>query len=180
MPQNVQLTAKEAVKVYVEIGSNRILGFSPEHARPLFSGFRYREQILLHAREIEQWVARYQRQQQDDAEKATFRQIKRESAFRAELRNKIRERSKHVNEFNRQLNETLIKLMDLRYDKMMEAKMKPQAHSLAELSETSNSRDNDVLDFATKSPLYRDKPDPRVSGSAVRGELEKIVREKIN
>ena len=138
--------------MFVEIGTDRILGFCPEFARPLFSGFKYTEKVLLHARDIEMWVARYQAQQRQDAERATFRQIKRESAFRAQLRSKIRERNKHVNEFNKQLNETLIKLMDQRYDAMMQAKMKPEAHSLAELSEQSKSRDNDVLDFAVIEP----------------------------
>jgi hypothetical protein len=171
---NVQLTAKEAVKVFVEIGTGRILGFAPEFSRPLFSGYRYTEHILLHVRDIEIWIARYRVQQERDAEEATYRQIKRESIFRRSLRSAIEERNKHVNAFNRDLNNVLLRLMEEKYDKLMAAKAKPEIHGMAEASEASKT----AADFAVESPMYRQPIDPRVSGGAVMAEIEKIEYDK--
>jgi hypothetical protein len=172
---NVQLTGKESVKVFVEIGSNRILGFSPEFASPLFTpGTRYTETLLLHSRDVERWVGRYRQQQERDAEEATYRQIKRESIFRKSLRSAILERNKHVNPLNRDLNNVLIRLMDEKYDAMMKAKMKPVVHGMAEASEASKT----VEDFALESRAFKAPIDPRVSGSSVAGALNKIEYDK--
>lgn len=179
MPVNVQLSAKESVKVFVEIGSERILGFAPEFGKPLFSGsIKYREHILLHARDIEMWVARYRRQQEIDAQAATYRQIERESIFRKSLRSAILRRNQHVNQVNRDLNNVLIRLMDEKYDKMMEAKKRPQMATLAELSEASASRDNEVYDLAVSSKAYKHPGDMRATGGAVQGDLEKIEHDR--
>jgi hypothetical protein len=175
---NIQLTGKEAVKVFVEIGTKRILGFAPEKCAPLFPGhIRYTEYTLLHAKEVERWVAKYREQQERDAEEATARQIEREAPFRRALRYAIRERNKHVNPLNRNLNETFVKLMDRRYDQIMQAKSKPVVHGMAEASEANA---NQVADFAMESPAYRNPGDMRARGGAVRGELEKIEHDKRN
>src|ERR1700679_2152689 len=134
--RNVQLGHKESIKVYVELDTGRILGFSPELCAPLFPpGVKYREHVCLHSWEIENWIEKYRRQQEIDAEVATHRQIEKESVFRKSLRAAILARSSHVNQFNRDLNEAFIKLMDTRYDRMMEAKAKPQVHGMAEATE---------------------------------------------
>ena len=165
--QNVQLSGKESVKVFVEIGSGRILGFAPEFSGPLFPGYsiKYREHVLLHAKDIEMWVARYRVQQERDAEVATYRQIQHESKFRASLRSAIRQRNQHVSPINRALNETFIRLMDQRYDQMMQAKMKPQFSTLAEQSELKG--DQMIEKFALDSPAFRKPEDSRATGSSV-------------
>lgn len=177
--QNVQLTAKEAVKVYVEVETGRILGFSPEHAnllgRPRY--IRYTSILLLHARDIEAWVAKYRIQQERDAEESTLRQIEREAPFRKALRDAIRERSKHVNKFNQALNETLVKLMDRRYDQIMQSKAKPVIQGMAESSEANPHA---VEDWALQSQAFKNPGDQRASGSAVMREIEQIEHEKRN
>jgi hypothetical protein len=177
--QNIQLTAREAVKVFLEIGTERILGFAPEQCRPLFTGFRYTEKILLHARDIERYMALYRDQQHRDAEEATYRQVKRESTFRKSLRAAVVERNQHVDQFNRDLNNLYLKLNDERYDRMMAAKAKPEIHGMAEASETPRSRDNAVQDFALASPQFRNPGDMRATGHAVPGDMAKIVHDKI-
>lgn len=174
--QNVQLSEKEAVKVFVEVGSQRILGFAPAFARPLFGGsIRYTENLLLHAWEVERWVGRYREQQERDAEAATYRQTQRESVFRKSLRSAIETRNQHVSPVNRDLNNVLLKLMDQRYDQIMKAKAKPEIHGMAEASESDT---NQVADFAVASPMYRQPVDQRASGGAVQAELEKIEYDK--
>lgn len=153
---NVQLSSKEAVKVYVEVGTKRILGFSPENARPLFPAWtRFTEYTLLYAHEIERWVKRYREQQQRDAEEATIRQLERESHFRRALRAAIRDRNNHVNSFNRDLNNVLIRLMDERYDAMMKAKAKPDVFGAAEAYEAGK----DPAEVALENPLLNLKPE---------------------
>lgn len=152
---NVQLSAKEAVKVYVELDSKRILGFAPENSRPLFPPWtRFTEYTLLHAHEIERWVSRYREQQQRDAEEATIRQLERESIFRNSLRSAIRARNNEVNQFNRDLNNVLIRLMDERYDAMMKAKAKPEVFGAAEAYEEGK----DSMEVALENPLLNLKP----------------------
>lgn len=177
---NVQLTSKEAITVYVEIGSNRILALCPQHAKPLLSqcNIRYVSQDLIHAKDIERWVAKYRQQQEQDAEIATYRQIKRESQFRKSIQDAIVERNKHVNKFNQDLNNVLMRLNNEKYESIMKAKAKPQFSTLAEMSEMSKSHDNDVLDFAASSPCYKNPGDQRATGGAVMREIEKIEHDK--
>lgn len=160
---NVQLGSKEAVKVYVELDTKRILGFTPEFAKPLFlASVRYTEYTLLSAKEIERWVGRYREQQERDAYEATARQIQRESAFRKSLASAIRERNQHVNQFNRDLNNTLMRLNDERYDQMMKNKLKPVVHGVNEAYESSKSSHEISLD----SPYFKHGPERIADGSA--------------
>jgi hypothetical protein len=179
---NIQLSAKESVKVFVEIGTDRILGFAPEHSRPLFSGsIRYREHILLHARDIEQWVSRYRVQQERDAEIATYRQIKQESGFRKSIREAIQRRNNHVSPVNRDLNNALIKLMDKRYEQIMEAKMHLVMHTLAEGSEAGKKSDeNEIIDFAMNSPKFKNPGDMRATGGSVPADIQQLEHDRKN
>lgn len=164
---SVQLSSKEAVKVYLELDTKRILGFTPEFAKPFFpSTVRYTEYTLLSAKEIERWVGRYREQQERDAYEATVRQIQRESVFRKSLTSAIRARNQHVNPFNRDLNNTLIRLMDEKYDRMMQAKLRPQVYTPAMAYEEGKTAHEVALD----SPYFKHGPERIASGGAVEGE----------
>jgi hypothetical protein len=161
------LSPKEAVKVYFELDTNRILGFTPEFAKPLFPmGIRYKEQTLQSAREIERHVGMYRQQQERDAYEATVRQIQRESIFRKSLASAIRARNLHVNPLNRDLNNTLIRLMDEKYDRMMQAKLRPQVYTPAEAYEQGKTAHEVALD----SPYFKHGPEKIADGGAVEGE----------
>jgi hypothetical protein len=161
------LSSKEAVKVYFELDTNRILGFTPEFARPLFPiGIRYKETTLQSAREIERHVAMYRQQQERDAYDATVRQIQRESIFRKSLASSIRARNQHVNQFNRDLNNTFIRLMDEKYDRMMQAKLRPQIYTPAEAYEQKTT----THEIAMDSPYFKHGPERIAGGGAVEGE----------
>lgn len=149
---NVQLSSKEAIKVWIEIATDRILGFTPENAKFLgAAGIRAKSYTLLHAAEIERYVKKYRVQQEEDAYKATILQIQRESRFRKALASSIRDRNQHVNQFNRDLNNTLMRLNDERYDQMMKAKLRPIVHGFNEAYEAGTT----VEEFATDSAYYK-------------------------
>lgn len=177
--RNVQLTARESVKVFVEVGSKRILGIAPASCKLLGAyGVKYTEETLVHARDIEKWISRLGEQTRRDAEISTARQIQREKKFRQAIRDKLLERNKHVNKYNQDLTNAFIRLMDQKYDRMLQAKMNPVTHGMAQAQEESKSRDNEVLDFAVTSPAYRNSGDARASGSAVSAEMIKIEQDK--
>lgn len=179
MPGNAQLGEREHVKVFVELGTRRILGIAPANCKLLGAyGVKYTEETLVHARDIEMWIARLGEQTRRDAEISTVRQIQRESKFRQAIRAKLLERNKHVNKYNQDLTNAFIKLMDQKYDRMLKAKMNPVTHGLAQAQEQSKSRDNEVLDFAAASPAYKNPGDMRASGSAVSPEMAKIEHDK--
>lgn len=164
---HMPLSSKEAVKVYFELDTNRILGFTPEFAKPLFPiGIRYKEQTLQSAREIERHVAMYRTQQERDAYEATVRQIGRESVFRKSLASAIRARNQNVNQFNRDLNNTMIRLMDEKYDRMMKDKLRLQIYTPAEAYEQGKTGHEVAMD----SPYFKHGPERVASGGAVEGE----------
>ena len=149
--RNVQLGSKEATKVFVELDTKRILGFGPEFAHPVFPlGTKWTEYTLLSAREIERWIRKYREQQQRDAEEATYTRLCREKRFRDALKSAIRARNPHVSQFNRDLNNVLIRLMDERYDKMMAAMEKPDVFGVAEAFEEQKSGE----DLAMEHPYF--------------------------
>ena len=164
---SVQLGPKEAAKVYIELDTDRILGISPEFASPLFpSGIRYKSYTLLHAADIERYVKRYREQQERDAYESTLRTIERESIFRKALRRAILDRNQHVSPMNQALNNTYLKLMDKRYDEIMEAKMHPQVYGMAEAYEASRT----AIDVAQDSPYFKHPPEWIADGGAVEGD----------
>lgn len=167
---NVQLPSKEAVRVFIEIETDRILGFAPENANLLgAAGIRWKSYTLLHAAEIERWVKKYRIQQEQDAYEATILTMKREERFRKAIRSAIQQRNQHVNQFNRDLNNTLLRLMDERYDRIMKACLAPVVHGMAEAYDAGKS----PADVAMESPAYSkpsgidhvtgERVDPRVN-----------------
>ena len=167
MSGNVQLGPKEATKVFVEQDTNRILGFAPELAKPLFPPeIRYKEYTLLHANEIERWVKKYRIQQEQDAYEATLRTIERESIFRKSLASAIRARNQHVSTMNQALNNTYLKLMDKRYDEIQHSKMHPQVFGMAEAYEADVSAAKVAMD----SPYYHQPAERIAGGGAVKGD----------
>ena len=161
---NVQLSSREAIKVWIEQDTDRILGFTPENAKFLgAAGIRAKSYTLLHAAEIERYVKKYRVQQEEDAYKATILQIQRESRFRKSLASSIRARNQHVNQFNRDLNNTLIRLMDDRYDQIMKAKLRPVVHGFNEAYEAGTT----PTDFALDSPYFKHGPERVAEGERV-------------
>jgi hypothetical protein len=161
---SVQLGPRERIKVYIELDTDRILGFTPEFAKPMYpAGIRYKEYTLLHAAEIERYVKRYREQQERDAYEATLLRIKREERFRKALASAIQERNQHVNQFNRDLNNTLIRLMDHRYNQIVTAMLHPQVYGMNEAYEATTT----AHEFALDSPYFKHGPERIAEGEAV-------------
>jgi hypothetical protein len=159
---NVQLSSREAVKVWIEEETKRVLGFTPENARFLgAAGIRAKSYTLLHAHEIEGWVAKYREQQERDAEEAAILTIQRESRFRKAIRSAIEQRNQSVNQFNRDLNNTFLRLMDSRYDQILQSKLHPIVHGFNEAYEAST----DAHEFALDSPYFKHGPETVAEGS---------------
>lgn len=173
---NVQLTAREAVNVFIEVDTKRILGIAPASCRLLgAAGIRYTVETVNHARTIEKWIAKLGEQTRRDAEVATLAQIQRESKFRKMIRDKLLERNKHVNQYNQDLSNVFLRLMDQRYDRIMKSKMNPVVHGMAEASE-ARGWDDSVETFAKASPAYKNPGDARATGEAV--EFKQIERDR--
>ena len=161
---NVQLSSREAIKVYIEQDTDRILGFAPENGRFLgAAGFRYKTHTLLHASEIERYVKKYREQQERDAYESTLLRIKREERFRKSLASSIRDRNQHVNQFNRDLNNTLIRLMDERYDQIIQSMLNPQVYGMAEAYEATTTSHEVALD----SPYFKHGPERVADGERI-------------
>jgi hypothetical protein len=157
---NVQLSSRESVRVFIETGTKRILGFAPENARMLGApGFRYTSEVLNHARDIERYVAKYREQQDRDAHEKVLLKVQRESRFRKALRSAIEARNQHVNPLNRDLNNTFLRLMDEKYDRMIQTMLHPVVHGAAEAYEQSATAHEVALD----SPYFSHGPE-RVAG----------------
>ena len=162
---NVQLSARESVKVYIETGTKRILGFSPAGCSLLQAtpGIRYTSETLSHARDIERWVARYREQQDRDAHEKVLLKVQREARFRKALRSAIEARNQHVSPLNRDLNNTFLRLMDEKYDRMIQTMLHPVTHGVAEAYEAGTTTHEVALD----SPYFSHPPEKIASGGTV-------------
>ena len=66
---NVQLSEREAVKVFIDLSTGRILGMSPASIPvPLLpAGFRWKSETLLHTYEIEAYLNKWREQVKEEA-----------------------------------------------------------------------------------------------------------------
>lgn len=138
--------------VFVDLDSQRILGFGPEGLNPIVpAGIRYETKIPFDTIELEKWVNRYRQEQKSDLEEKTYRQFMREAPVRKAMREQLLARNNHVSPANRALNNALADLMDSRYQKTMEHKMKAETFLVAEAHDESKYGE----DIACDSPAFR-------------------------
>jgi hypothetical protein len=162
---NVQLSNREAIQVWVDSDTKRILGFTPERVKLLYgvAGFRYTSEVLRHASDIERWLAKYRIQQEQDAYEKALLRIKREERFRKALTSAIRQRNESVNPLNRDLNNMMIRLMDERYNKIIQSLLNPVTYGMAEAYEESTNSHEVALD----SPYFKHGPERIAEGDRV-------------
>lgn len=149
---NVQLTHRERTQVYIEIDTNRILGFAPENARPMLpKDVRYKTHVCYFASEIEKYAARYREQCLRDAEESTMRKLESERPFRNALRQAVIDRSNNLDPWNRDVNMALLKVMDHFYERALNARMSVEACIAAEkYEESKKSTDIAMESYAIK------------------------------
>jgi hypothetical protein len=151
---NVQLSERERTAVYIDLDSKRILGFAPENATMVIPpGIRYEVKVLYFAKEIERYVAKFREQQDRDLEEKRYRQVMREAPIRKAIADAIRDRNRHVNQWNRDLNNTFIRLNEERYQKMMSAR--PETFLAAEAWEEKKPSE----DVALENPALNLRPE---------------------
>ena len=158
---NVQLTDREAVRVFLEYPSRRILGMAPASIMaPLLPGLRFTSEVLLHAWEIEAYLSKWREQAKHEAILRTERQAQRDAIFRNAIASQIRARNQSVDSFNRDLNIRLTEKMDADYEAKLKKQMNPQLYGVAESADASKSS----ADIALDSPYFKHGPDPKVAG----------------
>lgn len=130
---NVQLPQHERAVVYTDPDTNRILGFGPENAKPAFpAGSRYRAEVLYSANAIERKMMQYRDQCRRDAEESTVKKLEREGWMRKAIRDAVEERNKHVNPWNRDLNNAMLKVMDHFHQRALQARIDAEVCITAE------------------------------------------------
>lgn len=161
---NVQLGEREAVRVFLEYPSKRILGMAPSSIMaPLLPGLRFTSEVLLHSWEIESWLKKWREQQKYEAILRTEVQAQRDSVFRNSIAAQIRSRNQHVDPWNRDENNRLLQKMDADYDTKLKKQMNPQLYGVAESSEASKSADEIALD----SPYFKHGPERVAQGERI-------------
>ena len=124
---NVQLTAREAPVVYLEVGTGKVLDFGKAGQKPMFKpGTLYRTEKLYHVSDIDRYMAQYRAQWRAEQEVKIFQQIEREKPTRDRIKELIRSRAPHIDARNRAQNEAMIRVMDARYDAANAAKLKKE------------------------------------------------------
>ena len=144
-----QIGPKSKTVVFVDPDSKRVLGFGPEGMRPLMpAGTRYEVKVPFDAIELDKWVDRYASEMRADAALQQERQFLREAPARKAIRDALILRSQSLDPLNRDLNLAMVAMMDHRYQKMMDAKQKPDNFLVAQAYEESTSGE----DLALKNP----------------------------
>jgi hypothetical protein len=127
MPNNVQLTAREAPVVFIEVGTNRILDFGKAGQRPVFGkGVLYTTVSLYHVSDIDKYMKQYRDQWRADQEVKIYNQIAKEKPTRDRIKELIRARAPHIDAINRAQNEAMIRVMDQRYETAMKNKLRKE------------------------------------------------------
>lgn len=149
-----QIGPKVKTVVFVDLDTKRVLGFAPEGLKPVVPcGTRYETKTPFDTMELEKWVNRYREEQKSDLEEKTYRQFSREAPVRKAMRDALLSRNNHVSPANRALNIALADLMDSRYKKTMDAKMKAETFLVAEAYDESKYGE----DIACESPFFKGK-----------------------
>ena len=142
MSGNVQLTAREAPVVYLEVGTGKVLDFGKAGQTPLFpKGTLYRTEKLYHVSDIDRYMAQYRAQWRAEQEVKIFNQIQKEKPTRDRIKELIRSRSPHIDARNRAANEVMIRVMDAMYDKANANKLRKEVTLTAERWEASKSQE---------------------------------------
>lgn len=160
---NVQLGRGEAVRVFTEADTGRILGMVPAGVKtPLFTvGIRWRSEVLYHVFEIESTLRKWREQVKQEAFIRTERQAKRDAIFRNSLASALR--ALNVDEWNREQNNKALAAMDKKNDEKIKAQLEPKLYGVAEAYEASaNSHE-----IAQDSPYFSHGPEKLSSGGAV-------------
>lgn len=162
---NVQLSEREAVRVFIDLSTGRILGMAPASIRiPLLpAGFRWKSELLLHTWEIESWLNKWRVQVKEEALIRTERQAQRDAIFRNAIASQIRQRNLSVDQWNRDENNRLLKKMDEDYDRKLKKQMNPVLHGVAEANEESKTS----LDISLDSPYFKHGPERIAQGDSV-------------
>lgn len=151
MSGNVQLTAREAPVVYIEVGTGRILDFGKGGQKPMFkAGTLYQTEKLYHVSDIDRYMKQYREQWRADQEVKIYNQIAREKPTRDRIKEMIRARSPHIDAINRAQNEAMIRVMDHRYDQAMAAKLRKEVTLTAERWEATKTEQ----DIAVSDPGF--------------------------
>jgi hypothetical protein len=144
-----QIGPKVKTVVFVDPDTKRVLGFGPEGIRPLMPiGTRYEIKVPFDAIELDKWVDRYAQEMRADAVLQMERQFLKEAPARKAIRDALILRSQNLDPLNRELNLTMVKMMDHRYEKMIAAKMKPDNFLVAQAYDEKTSGE----DLAMKNP----------------------------
>ena len=151
MSINVQLTAREAPVVYLEVGTGRVLGFGKAGQRPIFPmGTMFKSEELHHVADIDRYIKQFRQQWMVDQEVKIYKKIAEEKPMRDRIKELIRSRSPHIDAINRAQNEAMIKVMDSRYDAAMKNKLRKEVTLTAERWDASKSQE----DIATSDPGF--------------------------
>ena len=162
---NVQLGEREAVRVFTDADTGRILGMAPASIQvPLLPvAIRWRSEVLSHAWEIEAYLNKWRVQVRQEAVFRTERQAQRDSIFRNAIASAIRSRNQSVNQYNRDENNRLLEKMDADYDAKLKKQMSPQLYGVAESSEATKTGAEIALD----SPYFKHGPERIAEGDRV-------------
>jgi hypothetical protein len=165
MSGNVQLSEREAVKVFLDLETGRIIGMAPASTQiPLLpAGFRWKSETLQHAWEIEAYLSKWRAQVKQEAVIRTERQAARDAIFRNAIASAIRQRNQSVNQWNRDENNRLLKKMDEKHDRDLKIQMNPQLYGVAESSEATKSG----VEVALDSPYFKHGPERIAEGDRV-------------
>jgi hypothetical protein len=154
---NVQLGEREAVRVFLEVGTKRILGMTPASIMaPLTTNIQFTSEVLHHAWEIERYLAKWREQAKFEAVARTERQAQRDAIFRNALASQIR--ALPVNQYNRDMNNAALKQMDARYDAELNRQQNPVLHGMAEAYDAKAT----AADVAQDGAYYKN-PDAGIS-----------------
>jgi hypothetical protein len=149
---NVQLTAREAPVVYLEVGTGRVLDFGKKGKIPVFpKGTMYSTESLYHVSDIDRYLKQYREQWRTEQEVKIFNQIQKEKPTRDRIKEMIRSRAPHIDALNRAQNEAMIRVMDSRYEAMMAAKLKKEICLTADRWDATNLEQ----DIAISDPGFK-------------------------
>ena len=165
---NVQLSEKEAVRVFIDCDTGRILGMAPASIKAPAQtlGLRWKGEILNHAWEIERYLNRWREQAKLEATLRTERQVARESTFRAAIASQIRARNQTLDPYNRDINNAALQAMDDKYARKIKIESNPVVHGVAEAYEQTTTSHEVSLD----SPYFKHGPERVADGSRESGE----------
>lgn len=152
MGNHVQLSGGEVSVVWVDADTKRIIGFSPEGAKPVAPvGTKLTSYTLLHASDIDRWMNKYREQNNRDREEMTVRKLESERPLRNAIREAVLERNNSLDPWNRDVNLAMLRSQEIMYERVLESRRKQEAVLVAEKYEASAT----ALDVAMDSPIVR-------------------------